>query len=96
MLPEQHVSNGNRKLAYMANQIAAFFQSMPHGEAVEGVARHINDFWEPRMRRHFFEIVDAGGEGLAPLVLEAAPKVRRPPPPDTPQAAERSSAPEAR
>ena len=25
---------------------------------VEGIAAHINAFWEPRMRRHFFEVVD--------------------------------------
>lgn len=66
------------KLVYMANQIATFFESKPHGEGVEGVAAHLNDFWEPRMRRQFFEIVDAGGAGLKPLVLEAAAKIRRP------------------
>jgi len=71
------------KLVYMANQIAAFFETMPHEEAVAGVADHINKFWEPRMRRHFFEIVERGGEGLKPLVLEAAAKVKRPSQPET-------------
>lgn len=66
------------KLVYMANQIATFFESKPHAEGVAGVASHINDFWEPRMRRHLFELVDAGGTGLKPLVLEAAPSMRRP------------------
>ncbi len=70
--------SGNEKLVYMANQIAKFFEAMPHDEAVTGVAKHINDFWEPRMRRHFFEIVETGGDGLSPLVMEAAPQVRRP------------------
>jgi hypothetical protein len=46
--------------------------------AVAGIAAHINDFWEPRMRRHFFEVVDAGGAGLRPLVLAAAAKIKRP------------------
>ena len=46
-----------------------------------GVAKHINDFWDPRMRRQFFEIVEAGGEGLSPLVLDAVAKIRRPAPP---------------
>ena len=41
-------------------------------KAVAGVAKHINDFWDPRMRRQFFEIVEAGGKGLSPLVLDAA------------------------
>ena len=31
------------KLAHMANQIATFFQSQPHDEAVKGVAGHINE-----------------------------------------------------
>ena len=62
----------------MANQIATFFHSKPREEGIAGVAEHINKFWEPRMRRHFFEIFDAGGEGLKPIVLEAAPQIRRP------------------
>lgn len=66
------------KLIYMANQIARFFESKPHDEGVAGVAAHINDFWEPRMRRHLFEVVDAGGAGLRPLVIEAAGSIRRP------------------
>lgn len=66
------------KLVHMANQIAMFMESRPHAEGVEGLASHINDYWEPRMRRQFFEIIDAGGEGLRPLVLDAAPLIRRP------------------
>ena len=62
----------------MANQIATFFESKPHEEGVHGVAEHINKFWEPRMRRQFFEMVDAGGEGLKPIVIEAAAQIRRP------------------
>lgn len=68
------------KHIYMANQIAKFFESKPHDEGVEGIAAHINDFWEPRMRRHFFEVVDAGGTGLRPLVMLAAKSIRRPQP----------------
>ena len=49
-----------------------------------GVARHINDFWEPRMRRQFFEIVDAGGAGLKPLVMDAVARIRRPAPAERP------------
>lgn len=66
------------KLVYMANQIASFMESRPAAEAASGVAEHINDYWEPRMRRQFFAIVDAGGAGLRPLVLQAAPLIRRP------------------
>lgn len=66
------------KIIRMANQIGTFFLSKPHDEGVAGVAEHINKFWEPRMRRHFFEVVDSGGAGLMPIVLEAAASVRRP------------------
>jgi formate dehydrogenase subunit delta len=66
------------KLVYQANQIARFFRSKPHAEGVAGVAEHINKFWEPRIRRQFFELIDAGGKGFDELVLEAAPSIRRP------------------
>lgn len=65
-------------LVRMANQIATFFHSMPRDEQVAGVATHINKFWEPRMRAQLFELIDAGGAGLDPLVLEAADEIRRP------------------
>ncbi len=68
------------RLIRMANQIGTFMLSKPHDEGVAGVAEHINRFWEPRMRRQFFEVVDGGGEGLLTIVLEAAPRVRRPAP----------------
>lgn len=65
-------------LVRMANQIATFFASMPEAERAPGVATHINKFWEPRMRTQLFELIDAGGAGLDPLVLEAASTIRRP------------------
>lgn len=84
---EAHAMNTGEKLVYMANQIASFFKAMPHDEAAAGVAKHINDFWDPRMRRQFFEIVEAGGTGLSPLVLDALPKIRRPAPAEKPASA---------
>ena len=66
------------KLVHMANQIAMFMESKPHAEGVAGISSHINDFWEPRMRLQLFEIIDAGGAGLRPLVMEAASAIRRP------------------
>jgi len=68
----------HEKLVRMANQIAAFFETQPGDTAAQGVAAHINDFWEPRMRREFLGIVEAAGAGLKPLVLQAAPMIRRP------------------
>ena len=75
---ENHSALVIAKIIRMANQIGTFFESKPHEEGVHGVAEHINKFWEPRMRRHFFEVVDAGGEGLKPIVIEAATSIRRP------------------
>lgn len=66
------------KITRMANQIGLFFQSRPHQEGVAGVAEHINKFWEPRMRRQFFEVIEAGDNSLLPIVREAADSVRRP------------------
>ncbi|MHA6641461.1 formate dehydrogenase subunit delta [Mesorhizobium sp. A623] len=66
------------KLIYQVNQIATFFKSKPHAEGVAGVADHVNKFWERRMRRQSFEMIDAGGKGFDPLVLEAAPSIRKP------------------
>jgi formate dehydrogenase subunit delta len=44
------------------------------------VATHINKFWEPRMRRQLFEILDREDSGLSPLVVQAAALVKRPEP----------------
>lgn len=37
------------------------------------------------MRRQFLEIVQSGGDGLKPIVIEAAPEIRRPSQPVTPE-----------
>lgn len=66
------------KLIRMANQIATFFDSQRAANRAEGVAIHINKFWEPRMRKALFAHLDEGGAGLHPLVLEAADLIRRP------------------
>jgi len=63
------------KLTRMANQIAAFFATQP-GQAAAGVAAHINDNWPPAMRAALLAQVAAGGQGLAPAVIEAAPHLR--------------------
>ncbi|MBX5268044.1 formate dehydrogenase subunit delta [Rhizobium sp. NLR17b] len=70
--------NTKTKLVYMANQIATFFKSQPQNEAAQGVATHINKFWEPRMRRQLFEILEKEENGLDALVLQAAPMIRKP------------------
>ena len=69
----------NQHLIVMANQIGAFFASMPdHDEALAGVADHIRRFWEPRMRRAILAALDepAAAESMAPIVREALVKSR--------------------
>ncbi|MDL5030533.1 formate dehydrogenase subunit delta [Pelomonas sp. APW6] len=67
------------KLVRMANQIGTFFEAMPdHAEAVEGIALHIQKFWEPRMRREFLGALDAGHAetaALRPIVKEAVQRL---------------------
>ncbi len=48
------------KLVHMANQIATFFKSQPMDGRAAGVAGHISDFWEPRMRKQLFDMIAAG------------------------------------
>lgn len=60
-------------LVRMVNRIGAFFSSMPdRQEALEGIATHIQRFWEPRMRRQLLAHVDEHhGEGIDAVVLTA-------------------------
>lgn len=66
------------KMVTMANQIATFFRSQPGEDQAVRIADHLNDFWDPRMRVQFLGYVEAGGEGLDPMVVEAARSVRVP------------------
>jgi formate dehydrogenase subunit delta len=68
----EHIeTSSGERLVYMANQIARFFVSQKHDQAVEGVRNHIAKFWDPRMRGMICEHLAAGGEGLTPLAREA-------------------------
>lgn len=75
---EDHIASTREKLVRMANQIATFFHSKPREEGIAGVAEHINKFWEPRMRRQFFEMLDADRENFDDLVIAASAKIKRP------------------
>ena len=62
-----------QNLVKMANQIGAFFESMPDREqAKEDIASHIKKFWEPRMRKAIVEgLATPATEGLSAIVREA-------------------------
>lgn len=58
-----------------ANQIAAFFSSYPHEEAVAGVTEHFKKFWERRMKDQIKQYVAQGGSGLNELAIEAVKRL---------------------
>ncbi|TIT71659.1 MAG: formate dehydrogenase, partial [Mesorhizobium sp.] len=73
---EDHITSTREKLVRMANQIATFFHSKPREEGINGVAEHINKFWEPRMRRQLFEMLDGDPEDFDDLVVAASVRIR--------------------
>jgi formate dehydrogenase subunit delta len=75
---EEHIeTTSDERLVYMANQISRFFASQPHERAVQGVAKHIADFWDPRMRQHIRAHCEAGGAGLDLIAREAIAALRK-------------------
>lgn len=68
------------RIPRMANQIAQAFASRREAEQVPGVAAHINDYWEPRMRRDLLARLAADPGAFHPLLLAARPLIREPGP----------------
>ena len=64
-----------QRLVYMANQIATFFRSVPHEEAVAATADHLRKFWDPRMRRQIASQLQSGGEGLSDIARAAVARL---------------------
>jgi formate dehydrogenase subunit delta len=64
------------KLTYMANQIAMALRSRPHDEAVAGVAEHISNFWEPRMRAQLLALIDEEPLRFDALVRQARDRIK--------------------
>jgi formate dehydrogenase subunit delta len=56
----------------MGNDIARQFAHLPAAQAAEAIARHIETFWDPRMRRALEALVAAGNDDLDPLLVDAA------------------------
>jgi len=57
--------------ARMGNDIARQFAHLPATEAAEAIARHIETFWDPRMRRALEALVAAHDDSLDPLLVDA-------------------------
>ncbi len=62
-----------QNLVRMANRIGDFFDAMPdQQEAIDDIAIHLRKFWEPRMRRRIYQLLDSGQAGeLQALVAKA-------------------------
>lgn len=58
-------------LIRMANQITSYFEIYPNSEALDGIAKHVHNTWDRRMRDSMRELVSSGGAGLHPLFIEA-------------------------
>ena len=60
-------------LVTMANQIGAFFETMPdRNQALTDIAGHLKRFWEPRMRHALLQYVDEQeGTQLKGIVRQA-------------------------
>ena len=58
--------------ARMGNDIARQFAHLPAAEAGAAVARHIETFWDPSMRRRLEALVAEGDDTLHPLLVDAA------------------------
>lgn len=71
--------NSADKLVHMANQIARAFAALPPDKAAAKLAEHINNFWEPRMRRQLFALLAAEPGRFTPVVHAATPRIRPPP-----------------
>lgn len=72
------MNNSIDNLILMANRIGSFFEAQPNREeSLAGIASHIRNFWEPRMRNAMLEFLEQHPDGsngthtLTPITLEA-------------------------
>jgi formate dehydrogenase subunit delta len=66
-------------LVSMANDIGHFFASeQKRADAIDGIAGHIQRFWDPRMLRHIVTHLKNGGDGLDELPREAISRLQVP------------------
>jgi formate dehydrogenase subunit delta len=78
---EKFVAMEMEHLIKMANEIGGFFEQMPdRSEAVNSIATHLRNFWEPRMRRQIIDHVEHGGGELKQIVRDAVLTLKRPKP----------------
>ena len=64
------------RLVMMANQIGRFFTPQRDGDAVAGIADHLEKFWDPRMKASIVAHWRSGGAGLDGPVREAVGRLK--------------------
>jgi formate dehydrogenase subunit delta len=72
------MSGGFPPEARLANEISIQFAHLAPEDGAARVAKHMHDFWDPRMLRALLAYIDAGGEDLDPLAITAAEQLRQP------------------
>ena len=60
----------------LINKVVVHFGYLPAEQAVTEVADHVRKFWDPRMKRRLFELVDSEASDLEPVALAAAALLR--------------------
>jgi formate dehydrogenase subunit delta len=60
----------------LINQVVVHFGYLSTEQAVTEVADHVRKFWDPRMKRRLFELVDSGASDFEPVAVAAAELLR--------------------
>jgi formate dehydrogenase subunit delta len=60
----------------LINKIVVHFAYLPTDDAVTEVANHVSRFWDPRMKRRLFELVDSGTKDFEPVAVAATALLR--------------------
>ena len=63
------------KLVYMANQIARNFAALGQDEAMAATARHLIDFWDPRMKARIRTLAEERDGALTPIAAAAVARL---------------------
>ena len=72
------MSTGLPAVVRLANEIAIQFAHLKFDDGAARVAKHMHDFWEPRMLRAVITYKDGGGTELDPLAAAAVEQLRQP------------------
>jgi formate dehydrogenase subunit delta len=60
----------------LINKVVIHFGYLPTEQAVTEVADHVRKFWDPRMKRRLFDLVDSEASDFEPVALAAAALLR--------------------